>query len=172
MAVFSIFRHENNLSIALVLKMELSDEVIIPARRDDVYKALNDTHVLKLCIPGCEALTKNSDTELEAVVVLKIGPMKAKFTGHIMLDPSNAPAHFSLMGQGDGGAAGFAKGGAAVELREEGDNTILTYKAKAEPSGKIAQLGSRLIVSTAKKLSAKFFKNFEAFMSGELEISQ
>ena len=152
--------------------MELSDEVLIPAKRDDVYKALNDVDVLKLCIPGCEELTKESDTELDAVVVLKIGPMKAKFAGHITLDPSNAPSQFSLMGEGDGGVAGFAKGGADVDLIEDGDNTILRYEAKAEPGGKIAQLGSRLIVSTAKKLSAKFFKNFEDYMNGDLEMPE
>jgi len=152
--------------------MELSDEVLISAKRDDVYKALNDVDVLKLCIPGCEELTKESDTELDAVVVLKIGPMKAKFAGHITLDPSNAPSQFSLMGEGDGGVAGFAKGGADVDLIEDGDNTILRYEAKAEPGGKIAQLGSRLIVSTAKKLSAKFFKNFEDYINGDLEMPE
>ena len=150
--------------------MELSDEVVIPSPRDEVYKALNDIEVLKLCIPGCEELTKESETELDAIVVLKIGPMKAKFAGHITLDPSNAPAQFSLMGEGDGGVAGFAKGGADVNLTEDGDNTILKYEAKAEPGGKIAQLGSRLIMSTAKKLSTKFFKNFEDYMNGDLEI--
>lgn len=152
--------------------MELSDEVIIPARRDDVYKALNDIDILKLCIPGCEELTKESDTELDAIVVLKIGPMKAKFSGHITLNPSNAPAHFSLMGEGDGGVAGFAKGGADVHLTENGDTTILKYEAIAEPGGKIAQLGSRLIMSTAKKLSTKFFKNFEDYMNGDLEVPE
>ena len=151
--------------------MELSDEVVIPSPRDEVYKALNDIEVLKLCIPGCEELTKDSDTELDAIVVLKIGPMKAKFAGHITLDPSNAPSQFSLMGEGDGGVAGFAKGGAEVNLTEDGENTILKYEAKAEPGGKIAQLGSRLIMSTAKKLSTKFFKNFEDYMNGDLEIS-
>ena len=146
--------------------MELSDEVTIPAKRDIVYKKLNDAAVLKECIPGCEELERRSDTELDAVVVLKIGPMKARFKGSVTLDPTGAPGSFSLSGEGNGGVAGFAKGGAAVELLEQGDETLLKYKAHAEPGGKIAQLGSRLIESTAKKLSSAFFGNFEEHMTG------
>ena len=91
--------------------------------------------------------------------------MKATFKGHVTLDASKAPEQFSLTGKGDGGVAGFAKGGAEVTLEDQGDNTLLSYTAIAEPSGKIAQLGSRLILSTAKKLSANFFTNFEAYMT-------
>jgi len=145
--------------------MELSDEILIPASRERVYKALNDAEILKQCIPGCNELVRQSDTELDAVVVLKIGPMKATFKGHVTLDASKAPEQFSLTGKGDGGVAGFAKGGAEVTLEDQGDNTLLSYTAIAEPSGKIAQLGSRLILSTAKKLSANFFTNFEAYMT-------
>jgi carbon monoxide dehydrogenase subunit G len=145
--------------------MELSDEIIIPAPRDVVYKSLNDPKILKRCIPGCEKLKKKSDTELDAIVVLKIGPMKARFQGHVVLDPSKAPDSFSLSGEGNGGVAGFAKGGAKVKLTEGGDGTILKYTAVAEPGGKIAQLGSRLILGTAKKLSATFFENFETQMT-------
>jgi len=145
--------------------MELSDEILIPASREQVYKALNDAEILKQCIPGCNELVRQSDTELDAVVVLKIGPMKATFKGHVTLDASKAPEQFSLTGKGDGGVAGFAKGGAEVTLEDKGDNTLLSYTAIAEPSGKIAQLGSRLILSTAKKLSANFFTNFEAYMT-------
>ena len=145
--------------------MELSDKILIPASREQVYKALNDAEILKQCIPGCNELVRQSDTELDAVVVLKIGPMKATFKGHVTLDASKAPEQFSLTGKGDGGVAGFAKGGAEVTLEDKGDNTLLSYTAIAEPSGKIAQLGSRLILSTAKKLSANFFTNFEAYMT-------
>ncbi len=145
--------------------MELSDEITIPAPKDVVYRGLNDPEILKVCIPGCEELEKQSDTELDAVVVLKIGPMKATFKGNVVLDPSNAPGSFKLSGEGNGGIAGFAKGGADVELIENGDETILKYTAIAEPSGKIAQLGNRLILGTAKKLAATFFKNFEEEMS-------
>lgn len=147
--------------------MELSNELTIPVERDRVYASLNDVEILKACIPGCEELVKHSDTELEARVVLKIGPMKAKFKGHITLDPTGAPDEFSLKGEGDGGVAGFAKGGATVQLKDEGGVTILSYQATAEPGGKIAQLGSRLILSTAKKLSTAFFTNFEANLTSD-----
>jgi hypothetical protein len=140
--------------------MELSDEIRISAPRDVVYAALNDPEVLQECIPGCEELIQHSPEELEAKVVLKIGPVKAKFSGAVTLDNSNAPGAFSLTGEGKGGAAGFAKGGADVTLAEDGEETVLTYVAKVEMGGKIAQLGSRLIQGTAKKLSAKFFQSF------------
>lgn len=140
--------------------MELSDEIRIAAPRDVVYAALNDPEVLRQCIPGCEELIQHSPTELEAKVVLKIGPVKAKFAGEVTLDQSDAPEAFSLMGEGKGGAAGFAKGGADVTLTEDGGETILAYTAKADVGGKIAQLGSRLIAGTAKKLSGNFFTKF------------
>lgn len=140
--------------------MELKDEVVIQAPRDQVYAALNDPEILKECIPGCEELIKHSDTELEAKVVLKVGPVKARFGGTVTLDQSGAPETFSLTGEGSGGTAGFAKGGADVTLTEEDGQTTLGYEAKVEIGGKLAQLGSRLIQSTAKKLSAKFFTKF------------
>ncbi|MFP7672466.1 CoxG family protein [Marivita sp. S0852] len=147
--------------------MELSDEIIINAPKDRVYTALNDPEILRQCIPGCEELIKHSDTELEAKVVLKVGPVKAKFTGNVTLNTEGAPDAFSLSGQGNGGAAGHAKGGADVTLTADGDQTILRYDAKADVGGKLAQLGSRLIQSTAKKLAAKFFKNFAEVMEDE-----
>lgn len=140
--------------------MELSDEIRIPASKAEVYKALNDPEILRACIPGCEELIQHSPEQLEAKVVLKIGPVKARFAGEVTLDTSQAPDAFSLSGEGKGGAAGFAKGGADVTLVEDGDETVLTYTAKADVGGKIAQLGSRLIAGTAKKLSAKFFASF------------
>lgn len=140
--------------------MELSDEIRINAPRDVVYAALNDPEVLQACIPGCEELIQHSPEELEAKVVLKIGPVKARFAGAVTLDKTQGPEAFSLTGEGKGGAAGFAKGGADVTLAEDGDETVLTYVAKVEMGGKIAQLGSRLIQGTAKKLSAKFFNSF------------
>jgi carbon monoxide dehydrogenase subunit G len=144
--------------------MELADEIIINAYKDQVYAALNDPEVLKQCIPGCEELIQHSDTELEAKVVLKVGPIKARFGGEVTLDKSGAPDAFSLSGQGNGGAAGHAKGGADVTLTADGDTTILKYVAKAQIGGKIAQLGSRLIQSTAKKLTGKFFTSFAKVM--------
>jgi len=140
--------------------MELSEEILIPAPRAQVYAALNDTGILKLSIPGCEELVRHSDTELEARVVLKIGPVKARFGGNVTLDPSDAPEKFSLSGEGSGGAAGFAKGGAVVHLEDRGNETLLRYEARAEIGGKLAQLGSRLVTGTAKKLAAQFFENF------------
>ena len=140
--------------------MELSDEIIIKAPKEQVYAALNDPEILKQCIPGCEELIKHSDTELKAKVVLKVGPVKARFSGDVQLDTAGAPDAFSLTGQGNGGAAGHAKGGADVTLTADGGTTILRYEANADIGGKLAQLGSRLIHGTAKKLAAKFFKSF------------
>ena len=147
--------------------MELSDEIVINAPKDKVYAALNDPEILKQCIPGCEELIKVSDTELEAKVALKVGPVKARFGGAVELDTAGAPDQFSLTGQGNGGAAGHAKGGADVTLEEDGDTTILRYEAKAQIGGKLAQLGSRLIQSTSKKLAAKFFQSFAEVMDAQ-----
>ncbi len=144
--------------------MELADEITINAPKDVVYAALNNPDVLRQCIPVCEELIQHSDTELEAKVVLKVGPVKARFSGNVTLDKSGAPDAFSLSGQGSGGAAGHAKGGADVTLTADGNQTILKYVAKAEIGGKIAQLGSRLIQSTAKKLAGKFFTSFASVM--------
>lgn len=141
--------------------MDLADEITLNAPKSRVYAALNDPEILRQSIPGCEELIKHSDTELEARVVLKIGPVKARFTGTVTLDTSGAPDAFSLTGQGNGGAAGHAKGGADVTLTEEEGVTTLSYTARADIGGKLAQLGSRLIQSTAKKLAAQFFANFQ-----------
>ncbi|MCR8725075.1 SRPBCC family protein [Frigidibacter sp. ROC022] len=140
--------------------MELNDEIHIKAPVAVVYAALNDPAILQECIPGCEELTKHSDTELEAKVVLKVGPVKARFSGDVTLDTAGAPHRFSLTGSGNGGVAGFAKGGADVTLEDVEGETLLKYTAKADIGGKIAQLGSRLMTSTAKKLAGKFFSRF------------
>jgi carbon monoxide dehydrogenase subunit G len=148
--------------------MELTDEIIIEAPKARVYEALNDPEILQQSIPGCEELIKHSDTELEAKVVLKVGPVKARFAGNVTLDTAGAPDAFSLTGQGNGGVAGHAKGGADVTLEEmEDGNTLLKYTAKAEIGGKLASLGSRLIQSTAKKLAGKFFKKFSEVLAAE-----
>ncbi|MDH3262714.1 MAG: carbon monoxide dehydrogenase subunit G [Paracoccaceae bacterium] len=142
--------------------MEFKDEILINAPRQVVYDALNDPVILRRCIPGCEELIRHSATDLEAKVVLKIGPVKARFSGNVVLDQAGAPQSFSLTGEGKGGVAGFAKGGADVVLAEVENGTILSYTAKVEVGGKIAQLGSRLIKGTAAKLSAQFFESFAA----------
>ena len=140
--------------------MELSDEIKINAPKAQVYAALNDPEILQRCIPGCEELIKHSETELEAKVVLKIGPVKASFSGEVELNTDGAPDSYSLHGKCNGGAAGHAKGGADVTLEDVGSQTILRYTAKAQIGGKIAQLGSRLIMGTAKKLAGSFFSKF------------
>ena len=144
--------------------MELNDEIKINAPISTVYAALNDPEILQQCIPGCEELIKHSDTNLEAKVVLKVGPVKARFSGEVVLDQTGAPDKFSLSGKGNGGAAGHAKGSADVTLRAEGDKTILAYAAKADIGGKLAQLGNRLVQSTAKKLAGKFFTRFSEIL--------
>ena len=148
--------------------MELAGEQKIAASREKVYEALNDPEILKQCIPGCKSLNKTSDTEMDAEVGLKVGPVKASFKGSVTLSNLNPPTSYTITGEGKGGAAGFAKGGADVELLEDGAGTILKYDVKAQLGGKIAQLGSRLVDSTARKLSGDFFKKFgELVESGE-----
>ncbi len=146
--------------------MDLTGEERIAASRDTVWKALNDPEILKACIPGCESLEKISDTELEATVGVKMGPVKARFSGKVELTNLNPPSSYTISGEGKGGVAGFAKGGADVTLIEEGSETVLSYKVNADVGGKIAQLGSRLIASTSKKLATQFFENFNAAVSG------
>lgn len=133
-----------------------------------VWAALNDPEVLRASVPGCETLEMDSDDHMTAKVVLKIGPIKATFTGEVTLSNINAPNSYTITGEGKGGIAGFAKGGADVSLVEAGPNeTILTYKASADVGGKIAQLGSRLIVSTSKKLAGQFFSTFNKIVSDQ-----
>lgn len=154
------------------MALELKDEILIPARRDVVYAALNNTEMLKASIPGCEELLRHSENDLEAKVVLKIGPIKARFGGKVVLDQSGAPGSFSLQGEGSGGVAGFAKGGAVVTLEDRGAETLLSYNASADVGGKIAQLGNRLIAGTAKKLADQFFTSFAAAVTAQEEAGR
>jgi hypothetical protein len=140
--------------------MELQDEQSIAASRDRVFEALNDPEILRQCIPGCEALTKRSDHEMDATVSMKVGPIKAKFNGSVTLNNLNPPEGYSITGEGSGGGAGYAKGGADVFLIEDGLSTILQYDVKVDVGGKLASLGARLIESVAKKLSGEFFEKF------------
>ena len=149
--------------------MEMSGDVRIGATVEEVWAALNDAEILKACIPGCQELEKVSDTEMTAKVVLKIGPVKAKFGGEVTLENLNPPNTYSIVGEGKGGIAGFAKGGADVSLEQDGDETVLRYEAKAQVGGKIAQFGSRLIDSTSKKLANQFFDNFRNALTEEPE---
>ena len=152
------------------MAMVIEGEERITAPVETVWRALNDPEILKACIPGCETLEKTSDTELEAAVTLKVGPIKAKFKGFVELSNLNPPHSYTISGEGKGGIAGFAKGSADVSLREDGpDATILSYTAKADVGGKMAQLGGRLIESTSKKLASQFFADFNAQVSGAAE---
>lgn len=141
--------------------MDMNGTERIEAPVEAVWRALNDPEILRQAIPGCESLEKTSDTGMTAKVVLKVGPIKARFEGAVELLNLNPPHSYTISGEGKGGIAGFAKGGADVSLAEDGpDATILSYTVKAEVGGKIAQLGSRLIDSTSKKLAGEFFSKF------------
>ncbi len=140
--------------------MEIKGEYKIAAPREKVFAALNDPVVLQACIPGCESLEKVSDTELKAKVRLRIGPVSASFTGKVTLSDIDPPNGYKISGEGQGGAAGFAKGGAVVTLHDDGGATILAYNVDAQVGGKIAQVGARLIDGTAKKLADEFFGKF------------
>jgi len=146
--------------------MEMTGEERIAAPKQKVWEALNDPEILKACIPGCESLERRSETELTAVVGIKIGPVKAKFKGEVTLSQLNPPHSYTISGEGKGGVAGFAKGGADVGLSDDGEGTLLSYTARAEIGGKLAQLGSRLIDSSSKKLAGEFFENLNKAISG------
>ncbi|MEP2803332.1 MAG: carbon monoxide dehydrogenase subunit G, partial [Alphaproteobacteria bacterium] len=141
--------------------MDLKDQRRIAASREAVFAALNDPEILAKAIPGCESLDKVSDTEFAAVVTAKVGPVRAKFNGQVTLSDLNPPESYTITGEGKGGAAGFAKGGAVITLVEDGDGTLLNYEVKADVGGKLAQLGGRLIEGTSKKLAGEFFSTFE-----------
>ena len=147
--------------------MDMTGEYRIAASRDKVWAALNDPDVLKASLPGCEALERQADDSFAATVVAKVGPVKAKFSGNVTLSDVKPPEGYTISGEGKGGAAGFAKGGAEVKLAEDGpDATVLTYTAKANVGGKLAQLGSRVIDGTAKKMADEFFDNFRNQLAG------
>jgi len=145
--------------------MEMTGEYRIPAAREQVWAALNDPDILKASIPGCETLEKTSDTGFAATVTAKVGPVKAKFKGEVTLSDLNPPESYTIAGEGKGGAAGFAKGGAKVSLEEDGNETILRYQVDASVGGKLAQIGSRLIDGVARKLADEFFTTFSEQVS-------
>jgi carbon monoxide dehydrogenase subunit G len=146
--------------------MEMTGERQIAAPRQRVWEALNDPAVLKAAIPGCDSVERTGDDSFEAKVSVKLGPMSAKFGGKVQLTNINPPASYTISGEGQGGAMGFAKGGADVALEEVGPNaTVLRYSVKAQVGGKMAQLGARLIDSTAKSMADQFFDRFAAQVS-------
>jgi carbon monoxide dehydrogenase subunit G len=145
--------------------MDMTGERQIPAPREKVWAALNDPEILKACIPGCESLEKTSDTDMKATASVKIGPIAAKFTGKVQLSDLDPPNGYTISGEGQGGVAGFAKGGAKVGLAEAAGGTLLSYVVNAQVGGKIAQLGARLIDATAKQMADMFFDRFSAALS-------
>lgn len=148
------------------MALELTGEYELPQDRETVWAALNDPEMLKKCIPGCESLEKLSDTEFQAVVKLSVGPVSARFKGKVTLQDLDPPNGYKIVGEGEGGVAGFAKGQAAVALTGIETGTKLTYTAEAQTGGKLAQLGQRLIAGSAKKTADRFFANFvEALQS-------
>ena len=137
--------------------MEMKGEYTIPAPRAAVWAALNDVETLKAAIPGCDSINRLSDTEIEATVTAKVGPVKASFKGLVTISDLDPPNGYTIRGEGKGGVAGFAKGGARVRLAEVAGGTVLSYDVDASVGGKLAQIGGRLIDSTAKKLADEFF---------------
>jgi hypothetical protein len=140
--------------------MKLTGEYAIPATRQTVWEALNDPAVLQASIPGCNSLEATAENEFTAQVVARVGPVKAKFKGKVTLSDLTPPESYRITGEGQGGAAGFAKGGALVTLTADGDNTVLSYEVDATVGGKLAQIGQRLIDAAAKKMADDFFTTF------------
>jgi hypothetical protein len=148
------------------MAMTMTGEIQLAASRETVWAGLNDAAMLKACIPGCEELERTDDHGFRAVAKMKVGPVSARFKGKVTLSDLHPPNGYKISGEGEGGVAGFAKGGATVELAEKNDGTLLSYRVEAQIGGKLAQLGQRLINGTAKKLADEFFANFARALSG------
>jgi uncharacterized protein len=144
------------------MAMTMTGEVQLAAPREAVWEKLNDPEVLKACIPGCEELEKTEDGGFRAVAKMKVGPVSARFKGKVTLSDLDPPNGYKISGEGDGGVAGCAKGGATVKLTDKDGGTLLTYNVEAQIGGKLAQLGQRLVNGAAKKIADDFFQNFAA----------
>ena len=142
------------------MAMTMNGEVQLSASRETVWEKLNDPEVLKACIPGCEELEPTEESGFRAVAKMKVGPVSARFKGRVTLSDLDPPKGYKITGEGEGGVAGFAKGGATVTLDDKDGGTLLTYNVEAQIGGKLAQLGQRLILGSAKKLADEFFNNF------------
>jgi hypothetical protein len=140
--------------------MEMSGEQLIPASQQQTWDALNDPSMLKQCVPGCESIEPIGENQYQVLMVARVGPVSAKFKGKLTLSDIQPPNAYSIDFEGQGGAAGFAKGGARVRLAEEADKTRLSYDVKANVGGKLAQIGSRLVDAAARKVADEFFRNF------------
>jgi carbon monoxide dehydrogenase subunit G len=148
------------------MAMTMTGEQQLTASREKVWAALNDPEILKACIPGCQSLDKTGENEFSAVATNRVGPVKATFKGKVRLTDLDPPNGYKIQGEGDGGIAGFAKGGATVRLSDKDGGTLLTYNVEAQIGGKLAQLGQRLINGAAKKLADDFFVKFAGAVKG------
>ena len=142
------------------MAMTMNGEVQLAASREAVWAKLNDPEVLKACIPGCEELEKTEDNGFRATAKMKVGPVSARFKGKVNLSDLDPPNGYKISGEGEGGVAGFAKGGAKVSLSDKDGGTLLSYDVEAQIGGKLAQLGQRLVNGSAKKLADQFFSKF------------
>jgi carbon monoxide dehydrogenase subunit G len=149
------------------MAMTMNGEAVLPARQADVWAKLNDPETLKACIPGCQSLDREGEHSFVAVAKVKLGPVSATFKGKVTLSDIDPPHGYKISGEGEGGVAGFAKGGAVVKLEAVPEGTKLTYDVEAQIGGKLAQLGGRLINGVAKKLADEFFANFAKAVGGE-----
>ncbi len=140
--------------------MEMTGEQLIPASQEETWKALNDTEILKACVPGCESIEMTGENEYAVLMTARVGPVSAKFKGKMKLTDIKPPDSYNIAFEGQGGVAGFAKGSAGVQLAPEGTGTKLTYQAKANVGGKLAQIGSRLVDAAAQKVAGDFFAAF------------
>src|ERR1700738_1659003 len=144
------------------MAMTMNGQVQLPARREVVWEKLNDPEVLKSCIPGNEQFDKVGDNEFHAIATVKVGPVKARWKGKVRLSDLDPPNGYRISGEGDGGVAGFAKGGATIALTDKDGGTLLTYNVEAQIGGKLAQLGQRLVNGAARKTADDFFEKFAA----------
>ncbi|MGF6570227.1 carbon monoxide dehydrogenase subunit G [Paraburkholderia sp. GAS333] len=148
--------------------MELTETHTLPVSQQQTWDALNDTEVLRACIPGCESIEADGENAYLVALSAAVGPVKARFKGRMQLTDIEAPNTYSIVFEGQGGAAGFAKGNARVALEADGENaTKLSYTASAQVGGKLAQIGSRLVDGAARKIAGEFFKRFGAHVAGE-----
>ena len=149
----------------IIKAVDINGEYRIPASRERVWAALNDPRVLEQCIPGCESIECQSEGEFLAVIRSRIGPVSARFDSRIELSNLDPPASYTISGAGKGGAAGFGRGSADVELEAHGEETVLRYRAELQVGGKLAQIGSRLVVGASRKIAADFFTRFAGTLS-------
>jgi len=145
--------------------MEMTGEQLVPASQQATWAALNDPEVLKACVPGCESITPTGENQYEVIMVARVGPVSAKFKGKLALSDIKPPTSYSINFEGQGGPAGFAKGGAKVNLSSENNQTRLAYAVQANVGGKLAQIGSRLVDAAAKKVADDFFRTFNERLS-------